>query len=265
MNMEDDVRRKFLAQFIRMKRDSISPSACSIKVDSRRRVVGLRREEVVNLAAVGLTWYTWLEQGRDIKVSSDVLERITKALQMNQNERKYVFSLANKDVNAVGGNIEAGQDSLLKLRDILESINHPAYARNECFDVLDWNKVNTDVFGDFSKIDPKRRNIIKLMFTVGYYKKNMLRWHDDARSLVAKFRLSMAEATETTKFEEIVSELTETTPDFRDIWDRHEVSCSGEGATMLSLNGDENYTFKHYTLLPEETVNAKIVFFKPIT
>lgn len=264
MNMEADVRRKVLAQFIKMKRDSISPAACSIKVDSRRRAVGLRREEVVNLAAVGLTWYTWLEQGRDIKVSSDFLERITKALQMNQNERKYVFSLANKDVNAVG-DIEVCQDSMSKLRDILESIKHPAYARNECFDVLDWNEVNTNVFGDFSRIGPQRRNILKLMFTVGYYKKNMPRWHDDARNLVAKFRLSMAEATETTKFEEIVSELKAATPDFREIWDRHEVSSSGEGATMLSLNGDKNYKFKHYTLPPEEIINAKIVFFKPIT
>lgn len=260
--MIEEQRREALAKFVRLKRDGISPEALSIPVSKRRRAAGLRREEVASLSGVGLTWYTWLEQGRDIKVSTAFLERVTSTLLMNPNEKRYVFSLAGKEV--VNRNKpEFDEKRIAELNSILGAIKYPAYARNDCFDVLAWNKTNTEFFGDFGLVKPDERNVLTLMFKRSDYKRNMPKWYDDARDLVAKFRLSMAESQEVSRFSELVSHLMQCSDDFCEIWARHEVGNLGEGATLLSLDGQKYIAFKHYTVVPEDVPDAKIVFFVP--
>ncbi len=92
--MDDDERRKEIGDFLREKRKEVQPTDVGLRPGVRRRTPGLRREEVALLAGISVTWYTWLEQGRDIRVSEPVLESIARALQLNQAERTYFFTLA---------------------------------------------------------------------------------------------------------------------------------------------------------------------------
>src|SRR6478609_542038 len=97
--MNDKTRLEALSTFLKAKRAQIKPESIGLPAGTRRRTPGLRREEVAQLAGVSTTWYTWLEQGRDIKVSSSVLDSIASALQLNNDERKYLYDLA-LEVNA---------------------------------------------------------------------------------------------------------------------------------------------------------------------
>ncbi|MEO0934980.1 MAG: helix-turn-helix transcriptional regulator, partial [Cyanobacteria bacterium J06641_2] len=94
--MDDKVRRKELGDFLKTRRARIKPAEVGLPAGIRRRTPGLRREEVAQLASVGLTWYTWLEQGRDIQVSAQVLESIARSLELTIDERKHLFYLANQ-------------------------------------------------------------------------------------------------------------------------------------------------------------------------
>ena len=92
--MNSQVRLQALSAFLKGQRAKISPESIGLPPGSRRRTPGLRREEVAQLAGVSTTWYTWLEQGRDIQVSSSVLDCVANALQLNADERRYLYSLA---------------------------------------------------------------------------------------------------------------------------------------------------------------------------
>ena len=92
--MKPETRLQALSEFLKNQRSKITPQMVGLPVGTRRRTPGLRREEVAQLAGVSLTWYTWLEQGRDIKVSTSVLDAISSALQLNNDERRYLYALA---------------------------------------------------------------------------------------------------------------------------------------------------------------------------
>src|SRR5689334_24992519 len=96
----DEVRRRALAAFLRSRRERITPEEVGLPAGSRRRTPGLRREEVAQLAGVGVTWYTWLEQGRNINVSEQVLESLVRVLQLDTEERKHLFMLAHRQIPA---------------------------------------------------------------------------------------------------------------------------------------------------------------------
>src|SRR5690242_10576547 len=93
-----DTRRQELAAFVRSRRERLRPEQVGLPRSRRRRTPGLRREEVAQLAGVGVTWYTWLEQGRDINPSSDVLEAIARTLRFDAHERSHLFTLAGVEI-----------------------------------------------------------------------------------------------------------------------------------------------------------------------
>lgn len=100
-DMNQDIRLQALSEFLKTKRGKLTPGMVGLPIGTRRRTPGLRREEVAQLAGVSTTWYTWLEQGRDIKVSMSVLENIADALQLNKDERKYLYGLALEEVEKI--------------------------------------------------------------------------------------------------------------------------------------------------------------------
>src|SRR5438876_5932607 len=91
-----DYRREALSSFLRSRRERVTPESAHLKPGSRRRTLGLRREEVAALAGVGLTWYTWLEQGKDIQVSASFLDNLARALKLTDAERAHLFALAQR-------------------------------------------------------------------------------------------------------------------------------------------------------------------------
>src|ERR1700745_4257613 len=135
-----DIRAHELAPFPRGRRERISPEDVGLPPGPRRRTAGLRREELAQLAGVGVTWYTWLEQGRPINASVQVLDAIARTLRLDATERGHLFRLA--DVPGAAGPADCVECTLPpEVQRILDSIPYPANVLTERFDLLAWNRL----------------------------------------------------------------------------------------------------------------------------
>jgi len=151
--VNDAERRKELADFLRTRRDRLSPTDVGLPPGVRRKTVGLRREEVAQLASVGVTWYTWLEQGRDIHVSSEILESLAQVLLLNADEKAHLFSLANHPLKP-SSYMQQEMVSPLLQRFLDQLGPSPAYITGRRWDLLAWNQAACQVIGDFSEHPP---------------------------------------------------------------------------------------------------------------
>lgn len=151
-------RRTELAAFLRSRRERISPEDVGLPVGTRRRTAGLRREELAQLAGVGVTWYTWLEQGRPINASVQVLDAISRTLRLDAVERAHLFRLA--DLPGAAGAASDCDDCSLppEVQQILDAIKFPACVLSERFDVIAWNAVYAGLFPGIAEAPPGERN-----------------------------------------------------------------------------------------------------------
>lgn len=158
-------RRTELAAFLRTRRERISPQDVGLPPGHRRRTSGLRREEVAQLAGVGVTWYTWLEQGRPINASSQVLDAIARTLRLDAVERAHLFRLA--DVPGAESLATCGDCQLpTEVQDVLDAlVGVPASVVNERFDVLAWNDMYAMVFPRVVSAPPAQRNTLLAALT----------------------------------------------------------------------------------------------------
>src|SRR3954470_167666 len=158
-------QRVELGRFLRARRLALQPEEIGIKPHlGRRRTTGLRREEVAERAAISVSWYTWLEQGRDIHVSDAVLDSIAECLQLDATQYEYLHSLAQRHAN---GRVHPGAEEALppSLQRILTTHEpNPGYVMNERFNIIGWNHAALAVFGDFATLPPPQRNVLHLLF-----------------------------------------------------------------------------------------------------
>lgn len=145
-------RHTELADFLRTRRQRLTPQEVGLPVGTRRRTTGLRREEVALLADIGITWYTWLEQGRPINVSSQVLERLARTLRLTPAETAHLYTLARRALPKA----DVCEEVTLGLRAVLDALEYvPACAVNTCWDVLAWNRAAGLVFRNVAVRSPK--------------------------------------------------------------------------------------------------------------
>ncbi|WP_436849204.1 helix-turn-helix transcriptional regulator [Streptomyces atriruber] len=217
-----DIRRQELAAFLRSRRERVTPEQVGLVRGSRRRTPGLRREEVAQLSSVGVTWYTWLEQARSIKVSAQVIDAIARALLMDPSERAHLFALAG----AIDTRPEAECNALsAEVRRLLRRLApYPATVQNGRYDVLAYNRSWTHVFGDFDAMEQRDRNCLWLLATSGSWRETFLDRDEMLRDLVAKFRGSMAEHGAEPAWKELRDRLVGASAEFRELWERHEVA-----------------------------------------
>jgi transcriptional regulator with XRE-family HTH domain len=158
-------RRTELAAFLRARRERISPEDVGLPVGTRRRTSGLRREELAQLAGVGVTWYTWLEQGRPINASVQVLDAIAKVLRLDAIERAHLFRLA--EVPGAATALASCDDCPLpaEVQQILDALPLPASVVTERFDLLAWNKVYAMLFPRITSASPAERNTLLSILT----------------------------------------------------------------------------------------------------
>jgi transcriptional regulator with XRE-family HTH domain len=260
--MAEQASRQELSQFLKTRRARLAPADVGLPAGNGRRIAGLRREEVAVLAGVGLTWYTWLEQGRPIQVSTPFLENLARALRLSEAERAHLFALAQHRAPPMAPQ-PSPPEALKKVQAILDAIDSPAYARNSRFDVLAWNGANTRMFGDFASMPQEERNLIRLMFSRPYHRRAMVNWEQDARNLVAKFRLSYGQAAPDAAFSSLVQDMMECSTDFRRMWADHEVTDIGEGVYVYRTRRHGTLAFQHSTLVPEVLPDLRIVIYLP--
>lgn len=221
----DAARRQELAAFLRSRRDRLAPESVGLISVGRRRAPGLRREEVAQLAGVGVTWYTWLEQGRSINVSAQVLGAIARALQLDGSENGHLFTLAGLPDPAGEPEDALAAGSMEAILNGLDPL--PAYSVSARYDVLAWNRAGAAVLGDFGALPPERRNILWLLFTQPAWKELIHRYETETGiNCVARFRRYFAAHVGDPAWQHLVDELSERSPEFRRLWARHDVSAS---------------------------------------
>ena len=240
------LRRHELAAFLRSRRERIAPEQVGLPPASRRRTPGLRREEVATLAGVGVTWYTWLEQGRDINASPQVLDAVARTLLLDPHERDHLFRLA--DVPDGSGRAECATlpPTAQLLLDQLEP--YPACIRNARYDILAWNQPFDQLMGPLSILPFEERNSLWRMFTSTRCREATLDWDVSTRRMVAEYRAAMAEHVAEPAWKCLVSRLTAASPEFAELWERHEVA-SPENLTKRYLHPEVGLIKLNYTHL----------------
>jgi MmyB-like transcription regulator ligand binding domain/Helix-turn-helix domain len=218
-----ELRRRELAGFLRSRRERIAPEQVGLPPAARRRTPGLRREEVATLAGVGVTWYTWLEQGRDINASPQVLDSVARTLLLDPHERQHLFRLADvpdgtvqRDCTAVSAEVQVLLDQL---------IPYPACIRNARYDILGFNSSYEHLMGPLSDVPFEDRNSLWRVFTSPECRAAMVDWPESTRRMVAEYRSAMADHVAEPAYKCLVSRLTRASPEFAELWERHEVAA----------------------------------------
>jgi transcriptional regulator with XRE-family HTH domain len=228
VSQNDHERRVELGAFLRARRERISPEAVGLPGGGRRRTPGLRREEVAQLAGVGITWYTWLEQARDINVSGPVLDAIARALRLDQRERAHLFTLnATVDLEAEARRCSALLPGYQLFLDQLDP--YPAVALSWRYDILAFNTAYRFLRCDLEDIPPEERNFLWLFFTHPAYRDFVEDRDNGARHAVARFRTHLATHLGDPLGQELVGRLLAASPFFAEIWPQHDVAPEDPG------------------------------------
>src|SRR3954453_792246 len=177
-------RRQALADFLKTRRARLAPQEVGLPAARRRRTRGLRREEVAQLAGVGVTWYTWLEQGRDINASPQVLAAITRALLFDPQERTHLFTLAGVPDDTVAEECRVLAPTVQVILDQLEPF--PALAVNGRYDLIAFNRIWASGFPDVTSLPNEDRNCLWLMFMEPAWRKVVVDWEDASARMVAQ-------------------------------------------------------------------------------
>jgi transcriptional regulator with XRE-family HTH domain len=216
------LRREELGTFLRSRRERISPQQIGLTGSGRRRTPGLRREELAQIAGVGVTWYTWLEQGRDINVSAQVIEAVCRALLLDVAERAHVMTLAGLDDHYIAKECSSLDPSVQVTLDQL--LPFPASVVNARFDLLAYNRTYGRMISDMGEVPVEERNTLWLCFTHPAWRANVVDWDGAVTHMVAEYRLNMADHVGEPAWKDFVRRLSDASPEFVDLWERRDVS-----------------------------------------
>jgi transcriptional regulator with XRE-family HTH domain len=219
------IRRHELATFLRSRRERITPEDVGLPPGGRRRTPGLRREEVAQLAGVGVTWYTWLEQGRDINASAQVLEAVARTLRMDHQERAHLFRLAGIAPLTADSDCAMLPDHIQVVIDKLDPF--PAMVMSPRFDLLAYNRAYNFMIDDIDSVPEDERNLIWLFFTHPVWRLVCDGWDAAGNHLVAQLRASMASHLDDPMWSDLVERLLAASPEFAERWERHDVTAPG--------------------------------------
>ncbi|MCI1772686.1 MAG: helix-turn-helix transcriptional regulator [Paenibacillus lautus] len=272
--MNSQVRLQALSAFLKGQRAKISPESVGLPPGTRRRTPGLRREEVAQLAGVSTTWYTWLEQGRDIQVSSSVLDCVASALHLNADERRYLYSLALES----GAEPYTVKHEAVKISPSLQKIITelkycPVMISDRKCNIVGWNRAAAYVFLDFDRIPPEERNMIRLLFTRREFQRLAVNWEQFASGFLSMFRSYYGQYVEDEWYDHFLEEMKNGHPDFNRMWEQSQVSYAPEvhlefrhakagkmvyELTSLKVYGNDDLRCSIYTPAPDTTTEAKL-------
>jgi transcriptional regulator with XRE-family HTH domain len=215
--------------FLKGRRAQLAPHDVGLpETGTYRKVAGLRREEVAQLAAISVDYYTRLEQGR-VQASASVLATLAHALRLDEDQQAYLYELARK-TDARPRRRRAPQPLRPAMRRLLDQLNQtPAIVLGERMDILAWNHSATVLYTDFGQLQPRRRNYIRLLFTHPAVRALYTEWEHDARTAVAALRMEAAHDPDDPELARLVGELSVQDPDFRTWWGEHSVDSSSYG------------------------------------
>jgi transcriptional regulator with XRE-family HTH domain len=261
--IDADARRREAGEFLRSRRERLVPSDVGLSDGFRRRTPGLRREEVAMLAGVGTTWYTWLEQGRDVKPSNEVLSALSGALQLDPTERRHLFVLHDRplpDPRSTG--VERINEPLRRMLDSLTG--QPAYVLGRRWDVLAWNRAAEVVYGPYGRLEGDERNTLHLIFTDPDHRRLLVDWEAVARASLAMFRADYARHTGNPDFMRLIAHLTRQSTEFAQWWPQREVARPLAGQKRINHPTAGQMLFEYSSLGVGDLPDMKLIVFTPL-
>ncbi|WP_194814896.1 helix-turn-helix transcriptional regulator [Nocardia sp. XZ_19_385] len=211
--------RAELADFLKAHRSRLRPADVGLPGDllpGRRRTPGLRREEVAELAGVSLTWYTWLEQGRKIAASPQVVDALARALRLEPVQHRQLRRLAGLADPVV--KYQVG-DEISRLQRMVDALcPTPAVVHDARLDFVVWNTAFSRIRTDPAALPPERRNLLWWMYTDERNRAMMRRWEPAARAILSQFRVLLGNSPGDPRLTQVVSELSAASAEFRTWW-----------------------------------------------
>jgi transcriptional regulator with XRE-family HTH domain len=258
-----EARHREFGAFLRSRRERLTPASVGLPDGFRRRTPGLRREEVALLAGVGTTWYTWLEQGRDVRPSPEVLSALADALRLDPAERRHLFVLNDRPPPEKWA---TGPEHVEEpLRRMLASLtSQPAYVLGRRGDVLAWNPAAAAVFGDYGKLVGDERNVMHMVFANAAHRRLLVDWDDLAPTVLAMFRADSARYAGDPEFERLIATLKRSSPEFRQWWPKHEVLRRFSSQKRIQHHIAGRMVFEHTSFAVTDHPDMKLVVFTPL-
>lgn len=261
-DLESGRRREFGA-FLKSRRERLRPDDVGLPNGNRRRTPGLRRDEVAQLAGIGVTWYTWLEQGREVRPSYEVLLAIARTLKLDDAERRYLFDLAGRQLRD-GYRLKPRQPGEAMLRMLNRAVNQPAYILGPRWDIVAWNHAACALFGDYSKLKEDERNILYMMFNNPAHRNLLMDWEELAPTVLGMFRAENASYAGDPDYERLIGKLIQESSDFRFWWKQHDI------IRYTSLNKRINHpeaglmVFEYNSFRSDDGQNMKLIVYTPL-
>lgn len=214
--------RTELAAFLRAQRARVQPADVGLPPGlGRRRTPGLRREEVAELSGVSLTWYTWLEQGRPIVASAQVVDALARTLRTDPDQHRHLRTLAGLIVARADTAAGTAAPRLQRLVDAVAP--NAAVVFDAHFDFIAWNTPYVRIRHDPGRLSGDRRNLLWFMFTDQENRTRMVRWEPAARAVLSQYRAAVGQRPDDPRCVAMVSALTEASPEFRRWWSSYPV------------------------------------------
>jgi transcriptional regulator with XRE-family HTH domain len=259
-------RRSELREFLRSRRARVRPQDVGLKgYGARRRVPGLRREELAQLAGVSVDYYVRLEQGRGGKVSAEILDAIAQALQLDETERQHLHALMHSGSGAPRPREECAsqeQQVRLGLQRILDTLeNAPAYVVGRRLQILAWNDLARILIADFPHLPHVRRNLARLTFLDETARQRYVNWQKKADDTVAFLRVDAGRHPHDEEVVQLIAELSEKSEDFRRMWADHTVRDETHGHKPLYHRavGELDLSFETFRI-PDDPDQALTVY-----
>ena len=250
---------KALGAFLRAHRERITPEMIGLPSSPRRRTSGLRREELAQISGISATWYTWIEQGREVSISPHTLARIAKALRLGHAERHYLFTLAR----VADPQQTPQQDGVNQL--LLHSVNAvtvPCYLLDITWNVLAWNAEAQTLFAGWLGQE-NQPNLLHFMFFHPLAKTLVEDWPDRARRVVAEFRAETSHHQSSETMRAFVRQMTHHSEDFNHWWQQHDVMARAGGERSFHHADRGLVCYRQLTLNPAENSALKLVMLMP--
>ncbi|MGW0509779.1 helix-turn-helix domain-containing protein [Streptomyces olivaceoviridis] len=244
-------RRAELSEFLRSRRARLKPEDVGLAAFGRhRRVPGLRREELAQLAGVSVAYYTRLEQGNGRNVSAEVLGSIARALRLTDVEHAHLTHLAKPKAHKKkpAARQQQVRGALRQLLDTMEGV--PAYVVGRRSEILAWNRMAVALFGDWGELPPGERNWARLVFLRPAYRELFVDWEQKAIDIVCALRMDAGCDPDDARLSVLVGELSVKSEEFRRLWATHDVKEKSHGVKQLHhpLVGDLALNFESFRL-----------------
>ena len=252
--------RSELAQLLRTRRHRLTPADVGLPAGSRRRTAGLRREEVAHLAGVSTTYYTFLEQGRDVRPSRQVMSALAEALRLSSAERAHLFQLAG--ITPAADDQAQAETAVPVVTAMVARLDpYPAYLKGRRWDVLAANRAARALFTDWEARAPDDRNKVWWMFTDPAARKVYVHWEKEAADMLGRFRAAAARRLDDPDFTGLIERLHQASPEVRSWWPRYDVRPVGGGTKRLHHPALGDVAFQHTVLQVADHPEQMLVYF----